>query len=232
MLYENYNREERNLCSHLFRLLHEPQNGHSALRQFLGRDCDGGRVKIYSEVALIRDAYHVRKPHVSSFMSRLVQLVAKQHSLEDHTPFCDIPDELKDPWRTHPKDLGGKFLKRHGSYLKKDDRQLYGLIQAYFGAKPDLAVCLENEIVVYEAKFTESFNEHQIRRAALIAEVWAELLYCDLGYQSPPDVTVKRLGLEKYSPEISWEKVAVVAHEILGAEDKTSKALKLAVVNN
>jgi hypothetical protein len=41
--YDQYNREERYVCSHLFRLLHEPAGDYLALRRFLGdaADVDG-----------------------------------------------------------------------------------------------------------------------------------------------------------------------------------------------
>lgn len=232
MLYENYNREELNLLSHLFRLLHEPKERYSALRQFLGRNCDGPKVKVFSGVSLIRDAYNARRPDVALFMSSLVNLIAKQNSLENYTPFDHLPDELKDPLQTNPEVIAVKFKKKFQYRMCQDDCLLYGIVRRCFRAKPDLAVCLENEVLIYEAKFNRVFNQEQLQNIAIIGKVWSELLFRDLGFKSPPKVKVMRLGFEKNTPDVSWEKIALVAHEILGGGDKTSRALKLAVVNN
>ena len=75
--YDEYNREERALCAHLFRLLHEglaESPANSGLAQVMARIKPRGkpelpdptklrfdRVGIYAEVALIRDVYANRK---------------------------------------------------------------------------------------------------------------------------------------------------------------------------
>ena len=44
--YDEYNREERFICSHLFRLLHEPYDNYRALRKFLGKENFNGPFKL------------------------------------------------------------------------------------------------------------------------------------------------------------------------------------------
>ena len=48
---------------------------------------------------------------------------------------------------------------------------------------------------VYEAKYTLGFDEAQLVRTRRIAEVWAELLYEDLGFSDTATVHVRTLGL-------------------------------------
>ena len=86
MKYDEYNREERALCSHLFRLLHEgllnDNRNNSALYKFFecilenktesssfikGFSLDNislDNVGIFAEVALIRDKFRNLKPNV------------------------------------------------------------------------------------------------------------------------------------------------------------------------
>ena len=77
MMYDDYNREERALCAHLFRLLHEwvtPTGNLELMTRFLNQSGHKvgekklGTISIYTEVALIRDAYFSKKPGVESFM--------------------------------------------------------------------------------------------------------------------------------------------------------------------
>ncbi len=231
LLYEEYNREERNLCSHLFRLLLEPKRDYRALELFLGRRFDPDKVKIFSEVALIRDAYYARKPEVDAFMASLVELVARQSGIEDFTPFAELPSDLKDPTQTHPKLIALKFRVFHQDQMRPDDSKLYGSLQGIFSTKPSLAICLEDEMRVYEANYSLGFDSSSVCRTAQIAEIWANLLFQDLGYVSPPMVQVLKLGMEDTEPCVSWEKVAFIADEVLGSCDPTSRAFKEAVVS-
>ena len=58
--YTTYNREERDICAHLFRLLLEDQPNWGPLCQFLGVEAVANP-RVYCEVALVRDAYMKRK---------------------------------------------------------------------------------------------------------------------------------------------------------------------------
>lgn len=84
--FTNYNRQERDICAHLFRLLLEDQPNWGPLCQFLGVEAVVNP-RVYCEVALIRDAYHARKPDSAEFMTELVELVAQQEQVANHTPF-------------------------------------------------------------------------------------------------------------------------------------------------
>ena len=95
MLYEEYNREERHLCSHLFRLLHEPREEHLALRTFLGGDPGIPGFQILAEVALIRDAYRERRAAPDEFMNRLTQKLMDQEGVEDCRLYSELPEQLR-----------------------------------------------------------------------------------------------------------------------------------------
>ena len=75
---------------------------------------------------------------------------------------------------------------------------------------------------------TLDFDREQLRRTNNIAEIWAALLYRDLGFDCPPSVEVRRLGLAKYKPEVSWESVKAIAEEIYPEHDRTRCALSQA----
>jgi len=90
MDYDYYNREERALCSHLFRLLHEwitPEGNKDLFIRFLNQsglvanNGNLGEPRIYTEVALIRDSYYHRKPDVVPFMDDLAREIVQQEGL-------------------------------------------------------------------------------------------------------------------------------------------------------
>jgi hypothetical protein len=224
--YDLYNREERHLCSHLFRLLHEPSDNYYALRMFLGRTSELLSFRIFSEVALIRDAYYVRCPKVEQFMDDMVNLIMRQESVNDCRLFSQLPSELRDWQQTHPKQIKLKA----GNQFGEGEKIVYGAMQGMFNAKPDLAICFENTMIVCEAKFTMDFNPTQIERTEKIAEVWAKLLHTDLGFEDEPSrPPVLKLGLSKFLPDISWESMSRVAQVVYPASDRTRMALENAV---
>jgi hypothetical protein len=224
--YDHYNREERYLCAHLFRLLHEPVNGYASLKQFLRRN-DVGGFKIFAEVALIRDAYFTRRDYPIVFMDDLVARVMKHEGLTEVTSYSGLPSDLRTPSLTHPREIRLKG----GHRLTPADLRVYGAIQGMFNAKPDLAVCVSSELIVYEAKFTLGFDAVQLARTRNIADIWANLLYGDLGFTKAPEVCVRTLGLAKYHPDVSWEEVAEIAESVYPEADRTRRALRNAVVN-
>lgn len=85
--YDTYNREERYICAHLFRLLQEWASPVASGHQFAAFLKKSGvevareasrPTDIFFEVALIRDAYFACKPEVEEFMDRLAGVVARQ----------------------------------------------------------------------------------------------------------------------------------------------------------
>jgi hypothetical protein len=91
--YDNYNREERNLCSHLFRLLHEG----------------------------LADNY------------------------------------LDSPFASVLKILSSKSIKFSGKVLQPGSLSFNNSSRRFFDAKPDLAVVIDDYIIVLEAKLTLDF---------------------------------------------------------------------------
>ena len=219
--YSIYNREERDICAHLFRLLLEDQPKWRPLCRFLGVDAVTNP-RVYCEVALIRDAYFARKSDSGHFMADLVDLVAKQLEVADHKAFNELPDVIKDPQQTHPKQIAQKFLSKLGK-LSESDNAVYGAVQAMFNAKPDLAICTGTDLVVFEAKYTLGFDEKQMERTREIGEVWAKLLFQDLGFESVPRVSVRKLGLNRFNPDISWGQILEIAREWWGESDFSTR---------
>jgi hypothetical protein len=224
--YDTYNREERYICSHLFRLLHEPVEEFLPLRRFLGglQSVDGFR--IYAEVALIRDAYHVRRDDVNEFMDSLVDLIAEQEGVTSFRLYSQlVPEELCTPHLTHP----GQILKKGADSLTDPEHRVYGALQGMFNAKPDLAICLGDQLVLFEAKLTLGFDTKQLDRTKAIAEVWSKLLDHDLGFTTPPEIEVRKLGLARFDPDVSWEAVSEIAQEIYPEHDRSRRAFVNAI---
>lgn len=237
MEYDSYNREERYLCAHLFRLLHEWVGPSAPEDQFAGFLKKSGLdesstielpVGIFFEVALIRDAYFAIKPDVGEFMDHLVSVVARQEKLENFTSFSHLPKVLQDPSQTHPKQIRRK-AESEGIQLSEEDSRLYGAVQGMFNAKPDLAITLPGVIIAYEAKFTQPFDPEQTSRTESIAQVWSEVLFEDLGFDNPPDTLVATIGPRRAGPDISWEWLSDRVGEIYPPEDRTYIAMQNAV---
>lgn len=231
MLYTKYNREERNICTHLFRVLHEAKNEYQILREFIGIDKPIEQFEIFSEVALIRDAFFQRKDkNLSEFMDNLVRLIKDQENIQTCRLFSELPKVLNDIKKTHPKQIRQKASVQN-IILSEDESTVYGSLQGMFNAKPDLAIFLKNEIIVYEAKLTLDFEEQQIERTKKIVQVWSKLLFQDLGYTSPPQFYVRKLGLNKYRPDISWENIFKIISKVLPSNDKSYIAIESAIQN-
>jgi len=231
--YDGYNREERYICSHLFRLLHEPKDDHLALKKFLGLSSRPDSFRIYAEVALIRDAYFARKPNredVNQFMNSLVRIVMEQEDVRDCPLYTELPPHLCDGSKTHPKQI----CQKAGRELEGDKGRVYGSIQSMFNAKPDLAICIGDKLLIYEAKLTLDFDSEQMKRTTNIGEVWKKLLFLDLGFDSPPSVQIRTIGLSscKPTPEISWKDVGRIAEAIYPEEDRTRSVLASIIKRN
>lgn len=207
MHYDNYNREERALCFHLFRLLHEKladQPRASALSMFIGilaknfNEIKPDKLRftnigVYAEVALIRDAYFVRKENANEFMNDLTKLIMAQEEVRDCRLYSELLSVLCNPRFPHPKQIRQK-AKEHGEYLSPNESRVYGAMQAMFNAKPDLAITIDDLLISCEAKFTQNFDDAQLSRTQNITAIWAsELLYRDLGFTSPPKAIVVKI---------------------------------------
>lgn len=225
MKYDLYNREERCVCAHLFRLLHEPIDGYRPLRRFLGDGTDVSGFRIFAEVALIRDAYHERRSDPAMWMDALVQLVMAQEAVGDCRVYSELPSDLRSPDQTHPRQIRMKAQGR----LSAAEQKVYGAIQGMFNAKPDLVICAGDSLIAYEAKLTLGFSQEQLQRTRNIAEVWATLLYEDLDFKAKPRVEIRTLGLSRFNPTVSWEDVLLIAEQTYAEHDRTRRAIAHAV---
>ncbi len=224
MRYTDYNREERDICAHLFRLLLEDQPRWQPLCEFLGVS-QVEDPRLFCEVALIRDAYNVRKPNISEFITKICDLIAEQKEIADYTKFTDLfPDKLNDPSETHPRQIRHK-MREPGKQITESDDSVYGSLQAMFNAKPDLVICTGQDLYVYEVKFTLGFDQEQLKRTENIVEVWAKELYADLGFHSPPKMHIRTLMLERYKPDMSWEQVYELAKRVWGDDDFSTRMM-------
>jgi hypothetical protein len=230
MDYLVYNREERDLCSHLFRLLLEDQPNWGPLKQFLGESFYGSP-RVFSEVAIIRDAYSVRKPDTELFLVELCKFIAKQKGLteSDYTNYPELPEVFRDPEKTHPKQIHSK-LKKAGLIRFEGDQNVYITLQAMFNAKPDLVVCVDDKLFIYEAKYKSLFDEEQMARTSSIGHLWASLLYKDLGFTNVPEVVLRKLGLASSCPDVSWQDVYEMAKKVLGEQDYSTKVLSKVLI--
>ncbi len=91
----------------------------------------------------------------------------------------------------------GKIYSFGKPLFTADERKVYGALQGMFNAKPDLAITINNYLLVFEAKLTLKFNDEQIKRTKNIAQVWAKLLYEDMEFKKEPEFTVLKLGAAK-----------------------------------
>lgn len=236
--YDEYNREERAICTHLFRLLHEhlELKEKSPLGQFLNNyllknpitfltNLNYENIGIYCEVAIIRDAYYSLKPSVNNFMNDLTQEIMRQENIKNCRLFSELPKILCDPKQTHPKQIRQKATSA-GINLTEEESQVYGIMQGMFNAKPDLVVTIDNLLLVFEAKFTEKFDQEQLNRTKNIAEIWTNLLYKDFGFDKQPNCYVIKLGANRFSPDINWTSIFEIVKNTYTENDRTYIAFK------
>lgn len=245
--YDAYNREERMICSHLFRLLHEnlDQEMNSPLGQILkilfekGLRFNNGKkeleelkfkkIAIYTEVAMIRDAYHsCNKENRIQFMDRLVEKVIQQENVSKCKLYSQLQDILKNPSETHPNQIRRK-AKDKGIFLSPEEEIVYGAVQGLFNAKPDMAICVDDVLLVCEAKYTIDFDKEQMERTEKIANIWANLLYRDLGFEKEPFYAVFKLGANRFNPDVAWNKIAEIANKTYQEADRTRICLNLGI---
>lgn len=94
-------------------------------------------------------------------------------------------------------------------------------MQGMFNAKPDLVITIDDKLLVFEAKFTEPFDEVQLKRTANITEIWSKLLFNDFGFSTQPVSFIIKLGPRKFNPNISWTEIKNIAKETYGSNDRT-----------
>lgn len=241
--YDYYNREERAICAHLFRLLHEKleDKSESPLGQFINKLSKSNllfkngnssltnlkfeNIAIYCEASIIRDSYQNKKPLVSPFMDNLTQLIMKQENVIDCRLYSQLPEPLNNGKLTHPKQIRQKATT-DSIQLNESECRVYGAMQGMFNAKPDLVITIDNALLVCEAKHTEWFDEEQLKRTWNIAEVWATLLYEELGFSESPVYSVFKLGGSTFQPHINWADVFEIAEKTYNYNDRTRIAIK------
>ena len=111
--------------------------------------------------------------------------------------------------------------------LTKNEKRVYGAVQGMFNAKPDLVLTIDDKLFVIEAKFTEKFDEEQLKRTKNITEVWAELLYNEFGFSNRPNYAVVKLGASKFNADITWKDICTIAQDTYQPEDKSRIAFNL-----
>jgi len=140
--------------------------------------------------------------------------------------YSELPEDLRNPRKTHPRQIAWKASTLLGERFGDGERQVYGTLQSMFNAKPDMAITVDGYLIVFEAKLTEPFDEAQLRRTRAIAKVWASDLLCSaLGFTSTPAYAVATIGLSKRHPSISWREVYDLAREYYPDSDRTVIAL-------
>jgi hypothetical protein len=242
--YDKINREERAICAHLFRLLHESLEKKDAspfgrlINLMLERgliidkssdnqnQLDFKNIGIYTEVALIRDYFNSIKISPNEFMDQLVTLIIAQEKVNnDCRLYSNLGDPLNNPIKTHPKQI-----RQKADYLKidltKNELSVYGALQGMFNAKPDLVLTVDNKLITIEAKFTEKFDDVQLKRTKNITQVWKELLYRELGFNEKPDTYVIKLGASNLNAEISWKDIYTLAKQVYTPEDRSMIAFE------
>jgi hypothetical protein len=236
--YDTYNREERAICAHLFRLLHEgiSKGDKSALGLFLEQlqknrpdfqfpPWQFRNVGIFCEVAIIRDAFQKLKPFVNEFMDSLTKLIMVQEGIQSSRLYSELPEPLNNPKLTHPKQIRQKAASEVIT-LTQNESIVYGAMQGMFNAKPDLVVTIDDKLLVFEAKFTESFDEDQLKRTKNISEIWSKLLYQDFGFSEQPEYFVIKLGSSRVGADINWQEIFNIAKSVYADSDRSFVALK------
>ncbi len=241
--YDYYNREERAICAHLFRLLHERLDDKlsSPLGKFLEKlsyrnlvfkngnnslkDLRFENTAIYCEASIVRDAYNNSKPDTHPFMDSLTRLIMNQELVSECRLYSQLPEPLSNGKQTHPKQIRQK-ASSESIQLSVGESRVYGAMQGMFNAKPDLVITIDNVLLVCEAKHTESFDEEQLKRTWNIAEVWATLLYRDIGFIEPPVFSVFKLGGSIFKPHINWTDILEIVEQTYNENDRTRISIK------
>lgn len=242
--YDKFNREERAICAHLFRLLHEflDKGNNSPLGRLINillerkiisdnsfessNHLDFSNVSIFTEVAIIRDYFYVNKTNPTVYMDKLVALIMAQEKISDDCRlYSELGDPLNNPKKTHPKQIRQKALDSNIN-LTRNELRVYGSLQGMFNAKPDLVLAVDNKLIVIEAKFTEKFDDEQLVRTRKITQVWKELLYQEFGFKQKPDSAIVKLGASKFNADINWNDICKIARLVYPPKDRSMIAFE------
>lgn len=161
-------------------------------------------------------------------MDSLTELIMQQEEVKECRLYSQLDNVLNNPERTHPKQIRQKATSE-GIQLSDNESKVYGALQGMFNAKPDLVITVDDFLLVFEAKFTESFDEIQLKRTNNIAQVWSKILYKDFGFQTCPKYKIIKLGAKKFKPQINWTDVYKIAQSAYKSDDRTLYALEKAV---
>jgi len=220
-----YNREERDMCAHLFRLLLENQPKWPALKDFLGLT-EIENPRIFCEAALLRDAYFVREgnSNLDDFIDKICVKIAEQKNIKKPITYSQLLEKLKVK-KIHPREIKYKIEKSEETGISEDDKTVYKELQGMFNAKPDIVICYNDQLLIYEAKYKIQFNKKQFDRTKLIGQIWANFLYEDLGFSSVPKYDVRKIGVGLSTPHVSWEKIYDIAKRYWQESDFSLRVL-------
>jgi hypothetical protein len=242
--YDSINREERYLCSHLFRLLHEkieegPNSPLGKVLELLSKckfpngkfnsnDLHFKNVGIFCEVSLIRDVYFSKKPdEKKELVDKLVEFLMAHYGIDrDCRNYSQLLIELNDCLKPHPVQIIMKADKKT-IYLSANEQIIYKAVKELFCAKPDLLITVDNKLVVFEAKFTQPFKRGQFELTRLIAEIWSNLFYKYLGYESIPEYLVCKLGRLQSETDITWNDIEEIARKTYSEKENDRTAIAL-----
>ena len=252
--YDTFNREERAICAHLFRLLHHnlDKKEESPLGKFIDilstkslvftpnkrenplQNLDYSKnVAIYCEVALIRDYYNICSANEKEeFLDKVIQIIDNNQNI--CTSISELKRKLKNNKLPHPSRIKYNF-KDDFKLLPKKEREFYNTLQGVFNAKPDMAITIDNILGVGEAKLTEPFDTKQLKLTHCIAQIWSELLYKNLGFIEQPHYAVFKIGKTNtkrtvIKSDIDWLEVYKIAQETyINKKDRTLLAIKAGV---
>src|SRR5690606_28461485 len=146
--YLKYNREERDLCAHLFRLLLDDQKDWKPLKKFLRKD-SVANPRIYCEVSIILHGYVARNGEIHDYMHELCELIAEMNEVKNYMKFQNIPEEFQKASKNiyskrkiekALENYSGDELQKILEYNQEPNTSVYRTLQSMFNAKPDLAV--------------------------------------------------------------------------------------------
>ncbi len=249
--YDNYNREERSLCAHLFRLLHEKLElgAESPLGRFLTRAGIAPptfhSACIYAEVSLIRDAYLYRKQlsasssndYIAPFLDEMVRLIAQLEGCSQYVLYTNLPRPLNVPASTHPRQIHDKIVSKTKlnppRAFSNEERKVFKLMKEIFLTRPDHAIAVDGALVVVETALAMPLTSERMALTRKIAHVWANLLYPDFGFEQPPQwrvCSLSRIPLQKneQQPDMTWFDIREIARATYPATDRTVIALNAA----
>jgi hypothetical protein len=246
--YDTYNREERSLCAHLFRLLHEKLElgAESPLGRFLTLAGISPPTLhsacIYAEVSLIRDAYLYRKQlstissidYVGPFLDEMVRLIAQLEGCSQYVLYSNLPKPLNVPASTHPRQIHDKIISKKKlnppRTFSNEERKVFKVMKEIFLARPDLAIAVDGALVVVETALAMPMTSERMALTRKIAHVWANLLYPDFGFEQPPQwrvCSLSRIPQQKNEqhPDMTWFDIREIARATYPATDRTVVAL-------